>query len=68
VAEAARRHALTVAEIEDWQERFFLAAEDGLRSRPKDEEAVNPFEALPLEAGGDTSQPSRLRSSPVSTG
>jgi transposase-like protein len=40
VAEAARRHGLTVAEIEDWQERFFLAAENGLRSRPKDEEAL----------------------------
>ena len=40
VAEAARKHGLTVAEIEDWKERFFLAAENGLRSRPKDEDAL----------------------------
>ncbi len=40
VAEAARRHGLTVAEIEAWQDRFLLAAENGLRSRPKDEEAL----------------------------
>jgi hypothetical protein len=40
VAEAARKHGLTVAEIEDWQERFFLAAENGLRARPRDEEAL----------------------------
>lgn len=39
VAEAARRHGLTVAEIEDWRERFLLGAENALRSRPKDEEA-----------------------------
>jgi hypothetical protein len=29
-----------VAEVEDWQERFLLAAENGLRARPKDEEAL----------------------------
>ena len=40
VAQAARKHGLTVAEIEDWQERFLLAAENGLRARPKDEEAL----------------------------
>lgn len=40
VAEAARKHGLTVSEIEDWKERFFLAAENGLRSRPKDDEAL----------------------------
>lgn len=40
VAEAARKHGLTVSEIEDWQERFLLAAENALRSRPKDEEAL----------------------------
>src|SRR5215470_987310 len=38
VAEAARKHGLTVAEIEDWQERFLAAAENALRARPKDEE------------------------------
>jgi hypothetical protein len=40
IQEAARRHAVTVAEIEEWQERFFLGAENALRARPKDEEAL----------------------------
>jgi transposase-like protein len=40
VAEAARKHGLTVAEIEDWQERLLAAAENSLWSRPKDEEAL----------------------------
>jgi transposase-like protein len=39
VQEAARAHGLTVAEIEDWRERFLAAAENALQSRPKDEEA-----------------------------
>ncbi|MBH0190088.1 MAG: DUF1153 domain-containing protein [Nitrospira sp.] len=39
VAEAARQHGLTVAEVEDWKDRFLLAGENGLRARPKDEEA-----------------------------
>jgi transposase-like protein len=41
VQEAARKHDLTVAEIEEWKDQFFLAAENALRSRPKDEEALN---------------------------
>jgi transposase-like protein len=40
VQEAARKHGLTVAEIEDWRERFLLAAENALRARPKDDEAL----------------------------
>jgi len=40
VQQAARKHGLTVAEVEDWQERFLLAAENGLRARPKDEEVL----------------------------
>ena len=40
IQEAARQHGLTVAELEDWKERFLLAAENALRSRPKDEEAL----------------------------
>jgi transposase-like protein len=40
VAEAARQQGLTVAEVEDWRERFRLGAENALRSRPKDEEAL----------------------------
>ena len=39
VAEAARTHGLTVAEVEDWREKFLLGAENALRARPKDEEA-----------------------------
>ena len=38
VAEAARKHALTVADIEDWRERFLAGAENALRSRPADED------------------------------
>ncbi len=40
VAEAARQHGLTVAEIESWQDRFLVAAENALRNRPKDEDAL----------------------------
>ena len=39
-AEAARKHGLTVAEVEDWRDRFLLGAENALRNRPKDEEAL----------------------------
>ncbi len=39
VAEAARKHGLTVAELEDWRERFLAGAENALRSRPADEDA-----------------------------
>ena len=40
VAEAARMYGLTVAEVEDWREKFLLGAENALRSRPRDEEAL----------------------------
>lgn len=40
VQRAARPHGLTVAEIEEWQERLLLAAEAALRARPKDDEAL----------------------------
>ena len=33
IAEAARAHGLTVAEVEDWREKFLLGAENALRSR-----------------------------------
>ena len=39
-AEAARQHGLTVAEVEEWREKFLVGAENALRSRPKDEAAV----------------------------
>jgi len=40
LAEAARSHGLTVGEIEDWRDKFILGAENALRSKPKDEEAL----------------------------
>jgi len=40
MAEAARQHGLTVAEIERWQDRVLVAAENALRNRPKDDEAL----------------------------
>jgi hypothetical protein len=38
-----------VAEIEDWEERFLLAAENALRSRSKDEEALKDERIKKLE-------------------
>ena len=40
VAEAARKHGLTVAEVEDWHQRYLLGAENALRTRPKEDEAL----------------------------
>lgn len=34
------RLGLTVVEVEDWRKKFLLRAENTLRSRPKDEDAV----------------------------
>ena len=34
-AEAARKHGLTIAEIERWQEQLFAAGENALRPAPK---------------------------------
>lgn len=52
---AARKHGLPVAEIEGWQERYLLAAENALRSRPRDEEALKDEQILlPLCRGPTT--------------
>lgn len=40
VQEAARKHGLKVAEIEEWKERYLMGAENALRSKPRDEEAL----------------------------
>jgi transposase-like protein len=48
-AEAARKHGLTVAEIEDWKERFLSGAENALRSKPLDEEALKDAEIKRLK-------------------
>ena len=39
-AEAARKHGLTVAQVEEWREAFLLGAENALRTRPRDDEAL----------------------------
>jgi transposase-like protein len=49
VAEAARKHGLTVADVEDWRDRFLLGAENALRSRPKDDEALKDEEIKKLK-------------------
>lgn len=48
-AEAARTHALTVAEIEQWNERFLGGAENALRSRPLDDDALKDQEIKRLQ-------------------
>jgi transposase-like protein len=40
VAEVARMRGLTVAEVEEWREKFLAEAENALRTKPKDEDAV----------------------------
>src|SRR5262245_66676145 len=46
---AARKHGLKVAEVEEWRDRFLLAAENALRSRPRDEEALKDEEIKRLK-------------------
>src|SRR5262249_2324977 len=52
VAEAARKHGLTVAEVEEWQERFLAAAENALRARPKGEDALKDEQIKKLKQKG----------------
>jgi hypothetical protein len=47
--EAARAHGLTVAEIEQWKGKFLAAAENALRTRPKDEEGMKDKRIRQLE-------------------
>jgi len=47
--EAARQHGLTVAEVEDWRDKFLLGAENALRSRPRIEEALKEEEIKRLK-------------------
>ena len=49
VQEAARKHGLTVAEIEQWKAKFLTAAENALRTRPKDEEGLKDKRIRQLE-------------------
>jgi transposase-like protein len=48
-AEAARRHGLKVAEVEEWRARFLLGAENALRARPKEEDALREEEVNRLK-------------------
>src|SRR5687768_1061031 len=48
-AEAARQHGLTVAEVEDWKERFLSGAENALRTKPLDDEAQKETEIKRLK-------------------
>ena len=49
VAGAARKHGLTAAEIEEWQEQRFVAVENALRARPKYEEVIEHKKIRKLE-------------------
>jgi transposase-like protein len=49
VVEAARTHGLTVADIEEWKDRFLAGAENALRSRPLDDEAQKDHEIKRLK-------------------
>jgi transposase-like protein len=48
-AEAARRHGLKVAEVEEWRDRFLFGAENALRARPKEDEALREEEVARLK-------------------
>ena len=41
VQEAARKHSLTVSDVQDWKDRFLLGAENARRAHPKDEQALH---------------------------
>ncbi len=49
---AARKHGLTVAEVEEWRDRFLLGAENALRARPKDEGALKDEQIKRLKQKG----------------
>jgi transposase-like protein len=47
--DAAGRHGLSVSELRTWRERFLVGAENALRERPKDEEALKDARIRTLE-------------------
>jgi len=49
VREAARQHGLPVAEVGDWRDKFLLGAENALRSRSRNEEALKEEEIKRLK-------------------
>ena len=57
--EAARRHGLKLAEVEDWRDRFLLGAENALRARPREDEALREEELNASSARSATDHGSR---------
>jgi transposase-like protein len=60
--EAARKHGLSMAEIEDWKEKFFLGAENALHPKPRGKEALKDEQIKrvePTPRGRGSSAPSR---------
>lgn len=49
-AEVARKHALTVGEVEGWLDAFLDGGKEQLRSRPRDAEALHAAEKKELLA------------------
>ena len=49
-AEVARKHGLTVGEVEAWIENFLQAGEDRMRSNPRDLDAAHESEKKELLA------------------
>ena len=49
VQEAARKHSLRAADVEDWKQRFLDGAENALRSRPRNEESQKDAQIKRLE-------------------
>jgi transposase-like protein len=47
--EAARKHGLTMAELEDWQERFLSGAQNSLRAKPREDDALKEEELRRLK-------------------
>ena len=47
--EAARKHGLTVAEVDDWKEKFLSGAENALRSKPREDDALKDHQIRQLK-------------------
>jgi len=49
VQDAAGRHGLTIIELQKWRDRFLLGAENALRERPRDLDALKDARIRTLE-------------------
>ena len=56
-AEGARKHGPTVAQVEEWREFLLAGAENGLRSRPRDQDGLKdePIKQLRQKVGSSCS-------------